>query len=113
MSRSADKTFLDFQSDNALGASVAMEFKVAAQRSGRKFIPIYLICDVEENVRRLIDTRRMDRSRNKLQNREILEGMRSRSRLYNFESEGYEIDVTHSQPEEVAKSMLAMIRELS
>ncbi|MCJ1328816.1 hypothetical protein MMC10_005493 [Thelotrema lepadinum] len=34
--------FTDFQSDNELGASVAMEYKTAAQKSGRKFMPVYL-----------------------------------------------------------------------
>ncbi|KAI0133657.1 hypothetical protein BJ170DRAFT_715735 [Xylariales sp. AK1849] len=43
--------FTDFQSDNDLGTSVALEYEAAARQAGRRLLPIYITRDTKENIR--------------------------------------------------------------
>ncbi|KAI4615905.1 hypothetical protein J4E83_006573 [Alternaria metachromatica] len=45
--------FTDYQSHNPLGQKVAEEYREAARTAGRPFKPVYIVCDVEENIRRI------------------------------------------------------------
>ncbi len=43
---------LDFQTDLEPGPTTALEYQEAARQSGRPLVPVYLLCDEEENARR-------------------------------------------------------------
>lgn len=87
-----------------------MEYKAAAQKSGRCFLPIYLICDLDENLRRATIVERAKSGTKKLTSFEVLKDIRSRCELFSFDSpECLEIDVTGLQPIEVGTKILAHI----
>lgn len=48
----------DCLSDTPLGRRLAQDFEVVAKRTNRSLIPIYLECQVEENMRRLQEAER-------------------------------------------------------
>ncbi|KAI9788408.1 MAG: hypothetical protein M1816_006933 [Peltula sp. TS41687] len=102
--------FTDFQSNNELGRSVAQEYKSAARRSGRFFFPVYLTCDVEENLCRVATAERVSSGTGKLLSREVLQDIRSRCDLFRFgDGEELTIDVTDASPTEAAQRILAHI----
>lgn len=102
----------DFQSDNDLGRSVASEFKHAAESAGRQFIPVYLTCDAEENLRRVSSRERQESDTTKLTDETILQGIRSRSILYRFsDCPGFELDVTHLSPADAAMQIRRHVQE--
>lgn len=90
-----------------------MEYKVAAARSGRPFLPVYLTCEMEENLRRVISAERVSSGTGKLLCREMVENIRSRCQLYEFKcSEGIKLDISHLQPIEAAEILLKNITKL-
>lgn len=60
----------DCLSDTPLGRRLAQDFEVVAKRTNRLLIPIYLECQVEENMRRLQEAERRvslkDKSKSRL-----------------------------------------------
>ena len=102
---------LDFQSSNELGRSVAKEYETAARRSGRPFLPIYLICDVNENLRRVTSPERGNTGAKKLLSCETLRDIRSRCELFSFDvPEGFRLNITYLSSAEAAARILAHIR---
>ncbi|KAL9078331.1 MAG: hypothetical protein Q9157_002762 [Trypethelium eluteriae] len=105
--------FTDFQSNNELGRGVAREYEAAAQRSGRPFLPIYLECEVDENVRRVASAQRTNSGTTKLLDSEVLKGIRVRCHLYRFdEIKGISLDVSSIAPQEAAEALLEQINEI-
>jgi hypothetical protein len=103
-------TCLDFQSNNELGHSVAMEYENAARRSGRSFLPMYLICDVDENLQRVTSLERANNGMRKVTSHEVLKEIPSRCELLSFDApEGLRLDVTRLLPTEATKMILAYI----
>jgi hypothetical protein len=97
---------LDFQSNNGLGRDVAKEYEAAALRASRPFLPVYLECDIKENIRRITSPQRGSSGTTKLLNPEVLEEMRSRCQLFRFDGiEGITSDVTNMGPEEAAEAL--------
>lgn len=102
---------LDFQSNNELGRSVAMEYKTAALSSGRPFLPIYLDCDVDENLQRVTSLERVDSGTTKLISCDVLKDLRSRCELFSFDApERLRVDVTNLPPREAAMRILGHIK---
>ncbi len=74
-----------------------------ASRSGRPLVPVYLICDGEENARRLVHKDRTEGEARKLSDVELLGRMRSTVDLFRFEGvEALTIDVSRMSPAEAA-----------
>lgn len=93
----------DFQSHNDLGQTVAMEYVDAARMSGRPFLPVTMMCKVEENMRRVESVERQRSGSGKLLDAEELKAMRTRSKLLSFaDRESFELDVSHITPQEAA-----------
>ena len=130
--------YTDYQTDNALGRAVATEYRDAARQAGRPFLPIYLTCDVEENVRRIASRARKIEIKNsvklngrngngngnggtktggKLTDVDLLRDFRSRCQLFQFDGgdcgSGWTIDTTDISPEEAAERILAVVREVT
>jgi hypothetical protein len=102
---------LDFQSNNELGRSVPMEYEAAARESGRHFLPIYLICDIAENLRRVAGIDRAKSGTKKLTSCEVVRDIRSRCELFSFGyPDCFRIDVTHLLPIDAASKILAHIK---
>ncbi|KAI1862970.1 hypothetical protein JX265_009016 [Neoarthrinium moseri] len=105
--------FTDFQTANELGSSVAREYQAAAAKAGRLFLPVYLECEREENVRRAVRPERTADGKGKLVDRVVLEDFLSRCTLFEFEGvDGLRIDVTGRTPAYVAAEMVVIIRRL-
>jgi hypothetical protein len=103
-------TVVDFQSNNELGRSVATEYQTAARQSGRLFLPIYLSCDVAENLRRVGSLERVNSGTKRLLSGPVLQDIRSRCELFRFDiPEGFDINVTRLLPTEAATEILAYV----
>ncbi|KAJ6143332.1 hypothetical protein N7471_002785 [Penicillium samsonianum] len=95
--------FTDFQTSNELGVSVCAEYAQAAKDRGCLLIPIVLTCDEDENIRRMTQSGR--EKHGKLMDVEILKMFRKGFPIFEFSDrkEFLKIDVTHLEPEEVAR----------
>lgn len=101
---------LDFQSDNELGRNVAAEYKDAARRAGRPFIPIYLLCDLAENLERVMDPGRVNSGTTKLTDIDILKQLRSSCELARFsQCHSLTLDSSNMPPLEAAAKLLAFV----
>jgi adenylylsulfate kinase-like enzyme len=98
--------FTDFQSDNELGTSVSAEYRVAAERSKRKFLPVYVTCDREENIRRVSAADRQASGKGKLLDQEFLVHLMENYNLFRWPGVGIEIDSTTMLPKEAAQAIL-------
>ena len=102
----------DYQSDNALGQKVAEEYREAARQAGRPFKPVYILCDVEENIRRVAAAGRVNGSAKKLTDPERLRDFRERCDIFRFDGcGGLSLDTTDSTPGEVAREILQFVKE--
>jgi hypothetical protein len=95
--------FTDFQTTNEQGASVCAEYAQAAKARGCLLIPIVLMCDEDENIRRMTQLEREKHA--KLMDIELLKIFRKGAPIFEFNDreEFLKIDVTHLQPEEVTR----------
>ncbi|ETS03819.1 hypothetical protein M419DRAFT_136420 [Trichoderma reesei RUT C-30] len=113
----ASKTvvFTDFQSDNELGRSVAKEYLMAAKKAKRLFMPVYLGCDVDVNLKRAASQDRVSGTSTKLTDIALLRDLRSRCKLFEFDDQDFStwIDTTNKEPEGVAKMILGRSRVIS
>ncbi|KAK4158063.1 hypothetical protein C8A00DRAFT_11133 [Chaetomidium leptoderma] len=100
--------FTDFQSNNALGRVVASEYKDAAFKAGRPFVPVYLTCDEATNLERVASPDRLGSGTNKLTDPQVLGDLRSRCELYQFDGGclGLTVDSTSLIPSEVAAKIV-------
>ena len=95
------------------GRMVSGEFQEAARTGGRPFLPICVICDIEENQRRISTHERKISETTKLTNPDTLKSIRSQHELYYFNSvEVYTLDVTYLTPTEAAERILERINAL-
>ncbi|KAJ5109954.1 hypothetical protein N7532_002599 [Penicillium argentinense] len=101
---------LDFQSDNELGRDVATEYKDAAHESGRPFLPVYLVCDVDANLERVSTLERIDSGTKKLTNAQLVKHLRGKCDLFRFDDcPGLELDTTNAPPLEIASKILDFV----
>jgi hypothetical protein len=94
---------LNCRSTQPADIDVAEEYRAAAQRAERVFIPVVLMCDVDENARRLQSEERGQSGTTKLTDVESLRQMRQSYELYQFEvAEELVLDVTNMSAEDAA-----------
>ncbi|KAI8628542.1 hypothetical protein F5Y19DRAFT_476524 [Xylariaceae sp. FL1651] len=106
--------FTDFQSANELGEKVAFEYELAAIQASRPFVPIYLICDEQENLRRLSSQERLASGTTKLTSADVLKEIRSHSTLFRFnDCTGLTIDITSKSPAEAAQEIFDHVQALA
>ncbi|GAW23589.1 hypothetical protein ANO14919_131630 [Xylariales sp. No.14919] len=117
----------DFQSNNDLGRATATEYRDAARRAGRAFVPVYLTCDVDANLARVTDPSRgggggASRVGNgKLTDADLLRDLRARCELFRFDdadcdcdcdcARGLEVDATFASPAETAGRILGFLKD--
>lgn len=101
---------LDFQSNNDLGRDVATEYKVAAHESGRPFLPVYMTCDIDANLKRVNTIERIDSGVKKLTNVDLVKDLRGKCELFRFDNcPGLELDSTNAPPLEMASKILDFV----
>lgn len=90
---------------------MAKEYEAAASGAERLFLPIYLECDITENLRRISTPQREGSGTTKLLSPDVLTKIRSRSQLFHFKViEGITLDVTDLGPEAAAGFLARDIR---
>ena len=105
-------TVQDYQSNNELGHSVATEYLEAARQAGRPFKPVYLTCDIDENIKRIAASERINSGTKKLTDPQILRDFRSRYELFQFDGcPGLTLDTTNTAPKEVARELLKFVTD--
>lgn len=90
---------------------MALEYRDAAYRAGRPFVPVYLTCDADTNLERVASPDRLRSGTTKLTDAQALRDLRSRCEMFRFDScPGLMIDSTNLPPSEVATKILAFVR---
>jgi hypothetical protein len=86
---------------------VASEYKDAAFKAGRPFVPVYLVCDVATNIERVASPDRLGSNTNKLTDPRMVEDLRSRCELYRFDGcPGLTVDSTTLTPSDAAAKII-------
>lgn len=111
MSKSTKNTTIvltNQQSFSELGISAAQDYQQVATLRGSPFISIILYyCELEENLKRLSETRRGGEQNINLLDPKILRGIRETEDLYHFaDNLEKDIDVTNILPLEAARQIL-------
>ena len=97
--------FTDSQSPNALGSLSANDYHRAVTERGSVFFSIVLMCDFEENQKRIQSTERSLRT--KLTDVSILKTIRDEESLFRFNDENeLVLDVTHLSIGEAARAIV-------
>ncbi|KAJ3486928.1 hypothetical protein NLG97_g6517 [Lecanicillium saksenae] len=102
--------FTDFFTAGTLGTEWSQAHQAAAVKGGRPFLPIYLVCEREENLRRVELPERGRAGRIKLMDVKLVSKFMNETKIYRFEGLGVEIDVTSRKPEETAQLILETIQ---
>ncbi|KAI3396728.1 hypothetical protein diail_11755 [Diaporthe ilicicola] len=104
----------DCLSDTPLGRRLAQGFEAVAKRTNRLLIPIYLECQVEENMRRLQEAERRVSLKDKIRSPNEAKTVRSDggSLLIFKTCEGLSLNITKMLPHEAALQILSFIRDL-
>lgn len=104
--------FADCQADTDEGRSVAREYEAAASRSRRLFLPIYLECQMEENMRRVQQMERQVSMKGKLGINEAKSVRARGGKLFVFrEHQGLTINITNMAPQEAALQILSFMND--
>jgi len=75
-------------------------------------VPVYLLCDDDENERRMVHKDRAASGTTKLMDVELLRSMRSRVGLFRFDSvDGLTLDVSRLSPGQAARGVKAYLDE--
>lgn len=89
---------------------MATEYRIAALESGRPFLPVYLICDVNTNLKRVNTIERIDSGTKKLTNVELVRELREKCELFRFDDcPGLTLDSTGASPLEIASKILDFV----
>jgi hypothetical protein len=87
-----------------------MEYRAAARSAGRPFVPVYLTCDVDENLQRVAHPDRVNSKTGKLTDIQVLKDIRSRCELFRFaDGPHLTVDSTSMSPLEQATKVLAVL----
>ncbi|KND91831.1 hypothetical protein TOPH_03362 [Tolypocladium ophioglossoides CBS 100239] len=103
--------FTDFLTSNKLGTAWSTEHKVAAEKAGRPFLPIYLVCSKEENLARVASPERTQRGSEKLCDVDMVGRFLDKLAIYRFPGRGVEVDVTELAPGEAAGRIVEAIND--
>jgi len=94
--------FTDSRSSCQAGTASAHDHQKAAESANLPFFSVVLLCDLEENRRRLTG-RTTSATKTKLTDEAILNKVREEEDLFRFRNEKeLEVDVTHRSAEDVA-----------
>lgn len=78
--------------------------------SGRVFLPVYLICDLNTNLKRVNTIERIDSGTKKLTNVELVKNLRWKCDLFRFDDcPGLTLDSTGASPLEIASKILDFV----
>jgi hypothetical protein len=87
------------------------DYASAAQLSGRDFLPVYLDCKIEENIRRVESLERRSSRRGKLTSGLAVRQLRTGQSLLTLkEAGGLRLDITDMEAHEVAMEILSFAR---
>jgi len=87
-----------------------MEYRDAARRAGRPFCPVYLTCDVGENLQLVANPERVNSKTGKLTDTQVLRDICSRCELFRFaDGPHLTVDSTSTSPLELATRVLAFL----
>lgn len=85
------------------GDGVAREYQIAAQNAGRVFVPVYLVCEEEENLRRALSDERKASGTTKLVDPVEMKRIRAEYSIYSFGvEEELKLDVTNMSAQDAA-----------
>lgn len=85
--------------------------QIAAAEADRPFLPIYLACDREENLKRVVRPQRQETSSGKLVDADMVAGFLDRLEIFKFPGGlGVDIDTTELAPEETARRILEAMK---
>ena len=102
--------FTDSASDDPTGGASALDYQDAAARRGVPFLSVVLWCDLNENLRRVVQEGRGGGLNTKLTDPEIAQTIRLEEELYRFGGPSeLELDTTSTGPIEAARQILAHI----
>jgi hypothetical protein len=100
--------FTDSQSQDAVGSLSSRDYHRAVIDRGSAFFSVVLMCDYEENERRIQSTERGLRA--KLTDLSILKTIRDEEGLFHFHDENeLVLDVTHLSVGEAARAIVAHV----
>ncbi|OAQ97402.1 hypothetical protein LLEC1_02672 [Akanthomyces lecanii] len=107
--------FTDFFTAGTIGTEWSRAHQTAAAKAGRPFLPVYLTCEREENLRRVARPERGEKGSSKLTDVELVRKFMEDSKIYKFPDLGVDIDTTAREPEKTAQLILeameAQLRE--
>lgn len=106
----ASYIFTDSQTNDPIGRNVTSHFAQAASDRGCAFIPVVLLCDEEENLRRLRSQERLNLAKSGmglLLDTDLLKGFRGQGEILKWPcKELLVIDVTNTTVDDVVKIIL-------
>lgn len=106
--------FTDCQPDTPEGRGVAQTYEIAAGRSNRLLVPVYLNCSLEENNKRLQTLERKCSQKDKIRSLKEARSVRSSGGLFIFpQLRGLRLDVTDMAPHEAAVQILTFMNDLA
>ncbi|UNI19622.1 hypothetical protein JDV02_005801 [Purpureocillium takamizusanense] len=103
--------FTDCLSDDAIGVAWAQGHQAAANKAGRPFLPIYLICSRDENLKRVVNPERTRGGRKKLVDIDIMTRFLDKLSIYRFPALGVEINTTSLEPPAAAREIVRALEE--
>lgn len=106
---------VDFQTTDEVGTKVAREYKEAAQKAERSFIPIYLTCTMSRNLERIALPSRVEKGTTKLIDSEVLRDIRTLGPdPFRFqEQEGLEVDTSYDSAAKVASVIITHLQKIA
>lgn len=88
-----------------------MEYKEAASKAGRTFVPVYLICNVDKNLRRVATPDHLHSRTMKLTDIQLARDLHSRCELFRFnDCAGLTVNSTDVSPLETSAKILASLQ---
>ena len=96
----------DCFTDGELGTKWSTAAKTAAERGSRPFLPVYLACSKEENLKRVVSPGRKNDDRRKLTDVKMVEGFLDKLTMFRFAGLGIDVNVTELTPAEAAERII-------
>ncbi|XPS68562.1 hypothetical protein M3J09_000849 [Ascochyta lentis] len=108
--RDSVAVFTECRSNVGLDAEVAREFQDIAVEARRPFIPILLVCDIEEHLRRVGTRGQKESSTTEPTSQDMVRHKRETEELYEFDIDNELIlDITHVRPGTAAKVIVQWV----
>lgn len=101
----------DCFTDGTIGTKWSTAPRTAAEKAGRPFLPVYLACEREENLKRVMSAGRQTGDRKKLTDVKMVEDFLDKLKTFRFADLGVDVDVTELTAEEAAKRIIEAMEE--